>query len=51
MDGFCRYLQWLHQNGMGKHDVVIANVGANWEASHVVYLEFVDGFNLDVELL
>ena len=35
---------------VGKHIIVIAAAGLNWEAAHTVCIDFADGFNLDVEL-
>ena len=34
---------------MGKHDVVIADAGAEWKAAHVVSIELVEGFDLNEE--
>ena len=36
---------------IGKHNVVVAALGTNTEATHIVGVQLDDGFNPDVELL
>lgn len=36
---------------VGKHDVLVATARADGESSHIVRVEFADGFDIDMEFV
>ena len=49
-------MEGLNQDGIavavvGKHDVLVATARADGESSHIVRVEFADGFDIDMEFV